>query len=699
MVCKNNQLDVWTECDNSEECASIDGCLNCVTNDECEYCNQGYYLLGGLCYKCITGCSICFNNYSCEYCFSGFELTSNKQCNLTYNFDFDIDVYNKYKEELLNKTCSIDKCLSCTFRDMKESCQKCSKGYGFNYYQCVKCQRNCENCQIHNHRLYCIECEGGYKIDDEGECSLICSDNNCLDCYLDNSFDYFSSKEYCRKCISGYKPNEEKCLKCSNWEGCRDCVFKNGKEYCDECYSGYFLKDGNCTKCKDNNCSDCYYLYGREYCSSCYNDRYMPYEEKCVKCTDEKCLSCQMKNGKEQCIKCESGYEANEEKCQVCTLENCLKCYFNEGKEKCSQCEDGYSADKEEKCLNCSIISEKCQSCDFNYYSNGRDICWKCASGYKLNNYQNCSLICSDKNCMECSLNQNIEVCDKCKNGYKKENGKCVKCLDEYCINCDDDKKICAECRRNWKLFNGKCYESFINYFDCSIFNIDHCSRCSASGKCDMCFIDYEVDSFGKCKMKNKKSKKIIVPIIICAILLILIIVICILKKRKKDRINEIGLNQRNMNNRYNVNNNYNSVNLYRTNQNVQDILSSENIISEKDLTDEFKRQKINLEKNKLCQVCKDKNAKYIGDCGCIVCQEHSNFKTIIKDGQNYKICFNCGKTIKDLTLMKTNCHICLQEVSSVCHFKCGCAIEVCESCYIKCKKISKKCPGCRGNI
>ena len=118
----------------------------------------------------------------------------------------------------------------------------------------------------------------------------------------------------------------------------------------------------------------------------------------------------------------------------------------------------------------------------------------------------------------------------------------------------------------------------------------------------------------------------------------------------------------------------------------------------EKDLTDEFNRQKIKFE-NKLCQVCKIENGKYIGDCGCIVCQKHSNFKEVINDEGKFKICFNCVKKIKDLNLIKTYCHICLEEVPSVCHFKCGCAIEVCEKCYIKCKKMSKKCPGCRGNI
>jgi hypothetical protein len=319
----------------------------------------------------------------------------------------------------------------------------------------------------------------------------------------------------------------------------------------------------------------------------------------------------------------------------------------------------------------------------------------------------------NNEDCKNCDNYEDYEDCDdygKCNRQRRRlycNNYECEYCqnilrsldCDKNCRKCDDDKKICTECFNNWKPFNGKCYNLLTSYYDCSIFNLDNCNKCSASGICELCSNDYELDINGKCKKQNKKLKKIIVPVIIIVILLILIIVICILKKRKNERINEIRINQRNMNNRFNANNNFNHPNLYRRNQNEQEILNSEKIMFEKDLTDEFNRQKINLEKNKLCQVCKNKNGKYISDCGCIVCQEHSNFKSIIKDGQNYKICFNCGKTIKDLTLMKTNCHICLQEVSSVCHFKCGCAIEVCESCYIKCKKISKKCPGCRGNI
>ena len=146
------------------------------------------------------------------------------------------------------------------------------------------------------------------------------------------------------------------------------------------------------------------------------------------------------------------------------------------------------------------------------------------------------------------------------------------------------------------------------------------------------------------------------------------------------------------------MNNNNITVNLNRSNPNEQRISGNVIILKDNELSNEFNRLKIKFE-NKLCHFCKSENSKYIGDCGCIVCQKHSNFKEVINDEGKFKICYNCGKTIKDLKLIKTNCNICLEEVHSVCHFKCGCAIEVCENCYIKCKKENKKCPGCRGNI
>ena len=79
LVCENNILKIYDKCDDSAICKN-EGCLNCITNDECLICTQGYYLLGGICHKCPYGCSICKNNETCIKCLSGFELSSSKEC-------------------------------------------------------------------------------------------------------------------------------------------------------------------------------------------------------------------------------------------------------------------------------------------------------------------------------------------------------------------------------------------------------------------------------------------------------------------------------------------------------------------------------------------------------------------------------------------------------------------------------------------
>ena len=101
LICVGNELKIWSKCDNSDICSEMDGCLNCITSDECVVCSQGYYLLGGVCLKCPDGCSSCSNNYTCDFCMSGYELNSDKECYLTYNFDFNTNVYSTFKTFLI----------------------------------------------------------------------------------------------------------------------------------------------------------------------------------------------------------------------------------------------------------------------------------------------------------------------------------------------------------------------------------------------------------------------------------------------------------------------------------------------------------------------------------------------------------------------------------------------------------------------
>ena len=295
---------------------------------------------------------------------------------------------------------------------------------------------------------------------------------------------------------------------------------------------------------------------------------------------------------------------------------------------------------------------------------------------------------------------------------YKVE--KCSFCHIENCLDCFfyGDGQLCNKCEDDFRndLENGKCVPSFVYSYDCSSFKLKNCIKCLNSGECVKCKDNYEIDDHGKCKKKKKKGiLSAFISIGIFVLLILLYFCYKIYEKRSSNSI-RINLNNRNsINNRNNIhnnnaNNNINNIynnsnaNLYERNQKEQIILNNEIILNEKDLSDEFNRRKIKSE-NKLCQICKTGKGKYVGDCGCIVCEKHSNFKEVINNEGKFKICFNCGKTIKDLKLIKANCHICLEDVPSVCHFNCCCALEVCEKCYIKCKKMGKKCPGCRGNI
>ena len=574
LFCRNNILYILAECDNSVECSSIEGCINCLTNDECIFCNQGYYLLGGLCYKCIKGCGICRNNKTCDYCLSGFELTSDNHCKLTNNFDFNITLYNYYKEELLKQNCSYDTCLSCYFNS--EKCEKCKSGYYSYRGRCLPCSSNCLDCQNYNYQQFCWKCENGYKVNNRGECELICIDENCLDCFL------FRGRQICEKCKSGH------------------------------------VKDGlysNCLLCS-NLCKECYYIYGTEYCSECYEGYYLK-NKTCIKCSDENCLNCHMNNEEEErCTYCKSGYEINGKNCSLCTLENCLNCYFYEGKEKCLRCEYGYINNGKGECFKLVFQDEKCNSYKF---INGTAICYGCNNGYELINGI-CSLICLVSNCLNCFYKNS---CSQCKNGYKLEYNKCVKCIDSNCNKCDDYKYICTECNDETILYDGDCV---FNSSYCQQININYCKYCIHS-ECLMCSEGYKKHYYdGNCHKKKDKTTTTLIVIFSIFGSIALIVIICIIKKRKEGQANEIRINQNNINN---INNN---AYIYSRHHHSININSSENIISEKDLSDEFYRQKMKLEKDKICQICKKNIGKYIGDCGCIVCQEHSNFKIIKKD-------------------------------------------------------------------
>ena len=220
LVCQNNELQIFSECDNSENC-TMSGCLNCITNDECLICTQGYYYLSGICIKCIDGCSICSDNDTCLYFLSGYELNSEKKCDLVRNFDFNVKKYQKIKNRLIELyypeeiiTNEVETVIECD-----SHCSKCYENTGI-----------CKQCNT----LYNLE---------NNTCIKHCSNENCLDCSL------YNGNEKCNVCKEGYIEKGENCIYNCTDENCASCTFENNIEKCEKCKVNYEL-DKSGIKCK-----------------------------------------------------------------------------------------------------------------------------------------------------------------------------------------------------------------------------------------------------------------------------------------------------------------------------------------------------------------------------------------------------------------------------------------------------------------
>jgi hypothetical protein len=231
LLCEDNILYLYSNCDNSNQC-KLEGCLNCVTPDECAICAQGYYNIGGICKKCIDGCSKCSNNYTCNYCFSGYQLKYHGQCELNNIFDFNVDLYIYYKEILYKKY------------HENEIHNKSAK----NISNIKICDTHCMSC--YENTGICKECIKPFILNNN-KCEVKCIDDNCVDCF------YFGNHEVCNKCKDGYTLSfyRDKCvLKCSDLN-CLSCskLEEEEGEFCHECFPGFKYDKSKKICVKNNN--------------------------------------------------------------------------------------------------------------------------------------------------------------------------------------------------------------------------------------------------------------------------------------------------------------------------------------------------------------------------------------------------------------------------------------------------------------
>ena len=608
------------------------------------------------------------------------------------------------------KPCFEYSCDECSSEEYG-NCTKCLNSFKLVDGTCPCHDSGCAICESGYAGLgLCILCKNGYKLS-YGNCYCEidfcerCSENGCLKC--NTGFYYNSSSKMCEE-------NNTK-IECFD-ENCDTCYSKKDGS-CEECKDGFVLKKGRCNRLPDPNengeCPSGYYKIknnNETFCNEkCYGlNCTIPYYYSRYKCDSSQCLVCVYNElrifsdcddsdfckidgclncyTEDECAICQQGRYLIGGSCKKC-IEGCSSCTNSETCEYClsgfeltenNTCQktdnfdfniDYYNDYKEKKNLEkCKIYDNNCKECNINV------TCKICNDGYALLN--NICTKCSNENCQLCP--DDINYCISAKDGYYIKDGNVLKCGDN-CQKCTDEI-TCTKCNSYYSLIDGLCAD----YGNVCKAKFQNCNYCIGD-KCIECNIGYNFNKKGKCTGKFN-----FYPIIIAFIsagFIILSIICCVNNYKKRQRQNENEVVIINPNNvRIIVRESLNSA-------------QSDRVINEKKFEDQFEEQKLKKEKGEeLCQFCKNKPGRYVCDCGCIVCLEHSKLKKVKRGKKFVKTCFVCKKVVKEVK-PKYTCEICMENVLCVAHFECNCALEVCKKCFVKCKIESDRCPACRKHL
>ncbi|BFU25977.1 tyrosine kinase, putative [Entamoeba histolytica HM-1:IMSS-B] len=414
--------------DPNSECVSI---LHCTSGNyygnQCELCEENYFVQKGMCVKCSDGCKRCINEKECI------------ECNSTLS--------------LINGECKND--INCLRSSNTMGCVECKEGYYLgNEGECKQCPVQCKLCKSDS---YCFRCNDNYYFTDvsNGICNKlnnrICNVGDqygCLQCKydvpynesldktdalkfnvpIDTSFKlgYYLPYSITSKREISYEPT---CKMCNIT--CRIC--DKNPNWCTGCNAGYSLE-------KDTEATIKYFEdFG------VYNDIY-----KCVKMPSI-CKKTEMG----YCVQCDDKYFLQGVDCKVCD-ESCDTCLSDKSCQTCNSTIDPKtgnalwwrrpsesSLDTQSLCYSTSNLTHSSLSnCSDKITTSG---CISCHSRFYLNDGE--CLPCPTE-CYECELKNNITRCTKCSPNTQylsKEDNKCLECSTiEHCLECNE--KGCTKC-------------------------------------------------------------------------------------------------------------------------------------------------------------------------------------------------------------------------------------------------------------
>ena len=337
---------------------------------------------------------------------------------------------------------------------------------------------------------------------DTGECSE-CLNNfyfdtinkKCKSNQENNEFIFCKKAEInCIECQSGYYLGEDS--KCSKSLNCSES--ENGK--CLECIKNNYFADGNCITIKHCKLST---NNVEELCLECQDDYFFDIKnQRCSKIENETYAHCLKGNYfGVNCIFCRDNYYVNrsEGMCYDNTdeMDDFYKCKSTDAFGRYSEeCENGFFLSWENR--KCSKI-ETCQIVE-----NGK--CIECIDGYCLDVKNN---DCIDNQFLEdinkkyyiaCWTNEEGTKCEKCLDGYKLEE-------EGYCIDVDHceikEGDICKKCLTKYFNHGDVNYYCYNNVFGCIRFYSKGCLKCDNLTDlyaCTECNEGFKLNEYGYCK-------------------------------------------------------------------------------------------------------------------------------------------------------------------------------------------------------
>ncbi|XP_075416639.1 proprotein convertase subtilisin/kexin type 5 isoform X2 [Tenrec ecaudatus] len=479
---------------------------------ECYWCEEGFFLLGG---HCVTECSPGFYSdpdvgecepchracgtctgpgpEACSSCLEGLQLLYGK-CVSPVQTQVEGTFWNAIFRE--DQTCH-PSCKTCN--GSATLCTSCPKGAYLLAQACVtscpqgtwpsarsgsceNCPEDCASCSgadlctecqsqpdhqlfIHGGRCYSACPEGFYAEAGHCErCSSACGTcegnaSHCLSCNGDFLLEHGACRETCSQ---RHVAVEGKCRQCP--EMCQDCIHE---ETCKECMPNFVLYNDKCQQ----SCPSGFYEDSRQ-CVLCHDDCREcsgPGADDCDLCADSSLV---LYSG--QCLEaCPPGtyLERQTSECKECHR-TCRTC-TSPG--TCEVCQDGLKKTSHGSC----VAYEKCSHAE--YWDEMVHRCQPCHS-----KCVHCTGPAEDQ-CLTCRRNSlllNMTCVEDCPEGYyaDEDNHRCAPC-HRSCRTCEGGHSMqCQACRPGWFQLGKECLDSCREGYYAEN-STGKCERCNKSCK------------------------------------------------------------------------------------------------------------------------------------------------------------------------------------------------------------------------